>query len=140
MRMLRIALGGAAGTGLRLLALGLALSAAGSAPLRLLALNLVGTAALGAVLAVRPAPERWMPALTVGLLGGATTFSTMIVQAGTLGHDLGLVAGGARMTGAGLGLVAAVLVGSVGLGVGALLLGRRIGHRIGRRVGQRGDA
>jgi len=127
----RIALGGALGTGVRLLALGLALTATPSGPLRLLAVNVVGAALLGWALARRPLPETWMPALTVGVLGGLTTFSTMIVQAGTLGHDAGLIApGSARMTGGGLALVALFLVASVGLGVVGLLLGRRVGERV----------
>ena len=140
--MLRIALGGAAGTGLRLLAGGLVLSATPPGPLRLLAINVVGAGLLGWALARRPLPDRWMPALITGLLGGFTTFSTMVVQAGTLGHDAGLVApGSARMTGAGLALVAAYLTASVGLGLAALLVGRRLGVRrpdSGARTGTAG--
>lgn len=131
--MLRIALGGVVGTGLRLLVLGIVLSSASPAgPLRLLALNVIGAAALGWVIARRPVPATWMPALTTGLLGGFTTFSTMVVQAGTLGHDAGLVAeGSGRMTGAGLGLVAAYLTASVTLGLVGLLLGRTLAGRAG---------
>jgi len=138
-RMLRIALGGALGTGLRLLVVaGAALSAlsAGTAstaapgPLRLLALNVLGATALGWVTVRRPVPAAWMPALSTGVLGGLTTFSTMIVQAGTLGHDAGLVAeGSGRMTGAGLGLVVAYLTASVALGLVGLLLGRALARR-----------
>lgn len=128
--MLRIALGGALGTAARLLVAGLALTATPPGPLRLLGVNVLGAALLGWVLARRPLPETWMPALTVGLLGGFTTFSTMVVQAGTLGHDAGLVApGSARMTSAGLALVAAYLTASVALGLGGLFVGRRIGDR-----------
>jgi CrcB protein len=129
--MLRIALGGALGTGLRLLVGGFVLSATPSGPLRLLTLNVAGAGLLGWLLARRPVPERWLPALSVGLLGGLTTFSTMVVQAGTLGHDAGLVMPGtARMTAAGLRLVIAYLVASVALGLGAFLLGRRSGARV----------
>jgi CrcB protein len=125
--MLRIALGGALGTGLRLLAGGLVLAAAPPGALRLLAINVVGAILLGLVSARPPVPAAWMPALTTGLLGGFTTFSTMIVQAGTVGHDAGLVAAGSgRMTGAGLGVVIAYLVASVLLGLA--------GHRLGRRL------
>ena len=128
--MLRIALGGAVGTGLRLLAGGLVLSATPPGPLRLLAINALGAGLLGWALVRRPLPDRWMPALLTGLLGGSTTFSTMVVQAGTLGHDAGLVApGSARMTGAGLALVAAYLTASVALGLAALLVGRWLGAR-----------
>ena len=132
--MLRIALGGAVGTGLRLLAGGLVLSASPPGPWRLLAINVLGAALLGWVLARRPLADRWMPALVTGVLGGFTTFSTMVVQAGTLGHDAGHVApGSARMTGAGLALVAAYLIASVGLGLAALMLGRRLGQQPGER-------
>jgi len=131
--MLRIALGGAVGTGLRLVVLGFALSATPSAALRLLAVNVVGAGLLGWVLARPPVPPRWMPALTVGVLGGLTTFSTMVVQAGMLGHAQGLVvAGSGRMTGAGLALVAALLVAHVVLGTGALLTARRVAGRSSR--------
>jgi CrcB protein len=129
--MLRIALGGAVGTGIRLSVGGLVLSATPPGPIRLLVLNVVGAGLLGWLLAHRPVPERWMPALGAGLLGGLTTFSTMVVQAGTLGHDAGLVApGSGRMTGAGLALVAAYLAASLSLGLVALLLGRRLGERV----------
>jgi len=128
--VLRIALAGALGTGLRLIAGGLVLTAAPPGPLRLLAVNVLGALVLGWVSVRPPVPAAWMPALTAGLLGGFTTFSTMVVQAGTLGHDAGLVAPGtARMTGAGLGLVAAYLIASVGLGLAAYILGRRLGAR-----------
>jgi CrcB protein len=128
--MLRIALGGAVGTGLRLL-IGAAfvLSAAPPGAARLLGINVFGAMALGWVSVRRPVASDWMPALMTGLLGGFTTFSTMIVQAGTLGHDAGLVVPGtARMTGAGLGLVAAYLVASIGLGLAGYLVGRRVGR------------
>lgn len=131
--MVRIALGGAVGTGLRLL-IGAAfvLSAAPPGAARLLAINVIGALALGWASVRRPVDAAWMPALTTGLLGGFTTFSTMIVQAGTLGHDAGLVVPGtARMTGAGLTLVAAYLVASIGLGLVGYLVGTRLG-RIGR--------
>lgn len=133
--MLRIALGGALGTALRLLVVsavagGLVLGARPPGPLVLLGVNTLGAGLLGLAVARRPLPERWMPALTTGVLGGATTFSTLVVQAGTLGHDAGLVApGSARMTGAGLGLVAAFLVVSVGAGLAAYVVGRRVGRR-----------
>jgi len=128
--VLRIALGGAAGTALRLLVGGLVLSAAQPGPLRLLALNVLGALALGWVSMRPPVPAAWMPALSTGLLGGFTTFSTMVVQAGRLGHEAGFVApGSGRMTGGGLGLVAAYLAASVTLGLAGHLLGRRLGAR-----------
>ena len=137
-RMLRIALGGALGTALRLLVGvlvtgGLVLGARPPGPFVLLGINTLGAGLLGVVVARRPLPDRWMPALTTGVLGGFTTFSTLVVQAGSLGHDAGLVApGSARMTGAGLGLVAAFLAASIGLGLAAYVIGRGIGQRGGR--------
>lgn len=127
--MLRIALGGAVGTLLRLLAGGaVVLAADPPGPLRLLLVNTLGAGLLGWAVSRRPVPERWMPALTAGLLGAFTTFSTLIVQAGTLGHDAGrLVAGSARMDGSGLALVAAFLAASVVLGLAAFRVGRRLG-------------
>jgi CrcB protein len=129
--MLRIALGGALGTLLRLTAGGaLVLVASPPGPLRLLALNTAGAGLLGWVVARRPVPERWLPAVTTGLLGATTTFSTLVVQAGTLGHDAGLVApDSARMTGPGLALVAAYLTLSVIAGLAALRAGRWLGSR-----------
>ena len=128
--MLRIALGGAIGTGLRLLAGGLVLAAAPPGPLRLLTINVLGAFLIGWISVRPPVRSAWMPALSTGLLGGFTTFSTMIVQAGTLGHDAGLVVPGtARMTGAGLALVAAYLTASVALGITGCLLGRGLATR-----------
>jgi len=127
--VLRIALGGAVGTGLRLLAVGgLALSTATPVPLRLLLVNVLGAVMLGWVGVRPPVPATWMPALSTGLLGGFTTFSTMVVQAGVLGHDAGAVAvDSMRMTGTGLALVMGYLTVSVLLGF--------VGHRLGRRLG-----
>lgn len=128
--MLRIAVGGAVGTALRLLAGGLVVAASQPGPLRLLAVNVIGALALGWFSTRPPVPAAWMPALTTGLLGGFTTFSTMVVQAGQLGHDAGFVVpGSARMTAAGLGLVAAYLTASVTLGLAGYLLGRGLGAR-----------
>jgi len=129
--MLRVALGGAVGTALRLLVgAAFVLSASPPGAARLLAINVAGAFLLGWALASRPVAPRWMPALTTGLLGGFTTFSTMIVQAGTLGHDAGLVVPGtARMTGAGLALVGLYLALNVVLGLVSHLAGARVGHR-----------
>jgi fluoride exporter len=130
--VLRIALGGALGTGLRLLAGGLLLSATPPGPLRLLAVNVLGALVLGWVRVRRVVPSAWMPALTTGVLGGFTTFSTMVVQAGALGHGVGAAAAGsARMAGPGLALAGAYLAASVVLG----LTGYLLGHSLGRRRG-----
>lgn len=118
----RIALGGAIGTGVRMLLV------TGAATLLLV--NVVGAAALGAL---RAAADGWsverrarlLPLLATGLLGGLTTFSTMVVVAGRLGHDAGLVVPGtSRMTGAGLALAGAYLAASVLLGLTAHLAAR----------------
>ena len=126
-----VALGGAVGTGLRLAAAApLPLALTGLGPWRLLAVNVGGAFALGvlgAAAARDPRLRAALPVLGTGLLGGLTTFSSMVVAAGRLGHDLGLVAPGtARMTGAGLGLSAAYLLGSLVAGVAALRAGRRV--------------
>ena len=134
-RMARIALGGALGTALRLalgvlVAGGFALGARPPGPSVLLGINTLGAGLLGVAVVRRPLPDRWMPALTTGVLGGFTTFSTLVVQAGMLGHEAGLVApGSARMTGAGLVLAAAFLAASIGLGLAAHVAGRTIARR-----------
>lgn len=130
-RLGMVALGGAVGTLVRLLAATPpVLALRGLGPSRLLVVNVVGAAALGALLARRassPRLERHWSLLATGLLGGTTTFSSMVVAAGRLGHDLGLVdPASARMRPAGLALTAAYLTASVALGVGAFLLGRRL--------------
>jgi CrcB protein len=135
-RLFEVALGGALGTGVRLLIGGPALLlAAPPGPIRLLIINVGGALVLGLLIgaAERGRPlARWWPLLTTGLLGGLTTFSTMIVQAGSLGHAAGLVApGSGRMTPAGLGLVASYLALSVVLGLGALIVGRMLTRATG---------
>lgn len=124
----RIALGGAIGTGVRMLLV------TGAATLLLV--NVVGAAALGAL---RAAADGWsverrarlLPLLATGLLGGLTTFSTMVVVAGRLGHDAGLVVPGtSRMTGAGLALAGAYLAASVLLGLTAYLAARAAMRRL----------
>jgi CrcB protein len=130
-RLIDVALGGALGTGVRLLLAGpVVLLAAPPGPLRLLSINVGGALLLGLLLGLRERSdrlERWWPLLATGLLGGLTTFSTMIVQAGSLGHAAGLVApGSGRMTPAGLGLVAGYLVASVALGLAAVVIGRAL--------------
>jgi fluoride ion exporter CrcB/FEX len=129
----RIAVGGALGTGVRMLLITGAAS--------LLIVNVLGAAALGAL---RSAAERWsferqerlLPLLATGLLGGLTTFSTMVVVAGRLGHDAGLIVPGtSRMTGAGLALAGAYLAVSVLLGLAVFLAARAVARRL--LVGQR---
>jgi CrcB protein len=137
---LQVAIGGALGTGVRLLvAVPVALAVTGPSPLRLLAVNVAGAGILGALLGAQDRLA-WLPPflpfLGVGLLGGMTTFSSMILVAGRLGHDAGLIAvDSARMTGPGLGLAASYLLGSVVLGLVAFQAARA-----GARRGRSGEA
>jgi fluoride ion exporter CrcB/FEX len=135
----RIALGGALGTGVRML---LATGAAA-----LLLVNVLGAAALGALhghlahLGTQPGAQladvasearamRRTTFLASGFLGGLTTFSTMVVVAGRLGHDAGLVdPGSGRMSAAGLTLAAAYLAASVLIGLLAFLAARTLAVR-----------
>lgn len=131
-----VAVGGAVGTALRLAAAApLPLALAGLGPWRLLAVNAAGALALGALMSVAARSPRLtaaVPTLATGLLGGFTTFSSTIVAAGRLGHDLGLVApDSARMTGPGLALAAAYVAGSLLVG----LLAHAAGTRLGRAGG-----
>jgi fluoride ion exporter CrcB/FEX len=100
----------------------------GPTPLRLLVLNVLGAGLLGALVARRggsPTLQRWWPLVATGLLGGATTFSSMVVAAGRLGHDLGLVdPTSARMTPEGLALTAGYLIASIALGLASFVLAR----------------
>lgn len=138
-----VAAGGAVGTALRLAAAApLPLALAGLGPWRLLAVNTTGSLALGALASLAARSPRLavaLPTLATGLLGGLTTFSSMIVAAGRLGHDLGLVApDSARMTGPGLVLAAAYVGGSLVLGLLAHAAGTRLGRTTGRNVGRSG--
>lgn len=129
-RLAAIAVGGALGTGVRLAAAApLPLALGGLGAVRLLLVNVVGSLALGAVLTAAASDARLraaLPLLATGLLGGVTTFSSMVVAAGRLGHDLGLVDASARMTAAGLTVAAAYLVGSLAAGLAAFRTGRRL--------------
>jgi fluoride exporter len=146
-----VALGGAFGTGLRMLwTAPLMLSVRGPEALRLLALNVLGALLLGVLLGARRSHRSWpFDLLGTGLLGGMTTFSSMVVAAGRLGHDAGLVVpGSSRMTGAGLTLAAGYLLLSMTLGLAAFRVGGRLSTRLDpllrgrrssppRRVGRR---
>jgi fluoride exporter len=79
-----IALGGAAGTLLRVLVSRLLPAAANGFPADTLIVNLVGSFVLGFVVVVaveRAAPSRYLrPLLGTGFCGGLTTFSTFVVE------------------------------------------------------------
>ncbi len=119
MRFLWIGVGGAVGSMLRY---GAGLWFSGSRfPWSTLSVNIVGSFALGALLTY--APGRWPTAittgLTVGLIGGFTTFSTFAWESLT-------------MTQAGdVSRAAVYIVGSVVGGLIAALLGYVAGRAIG---------
>lgn len=121
------------GTALRLVVGGaLVLTASSPGPWRLLTMNAFGALLLGALADASRARRsaRWMPLLSTGLLGGLTTFSALIVQAGGLGHRAGLlVAGSSRMTAPGVLLVTGYLLLSILLGLGAFRVGGALGRR-----------
>jgi fluoride ion exporter CrcB/FEX len=142
----RVALGGALGTVVRMLL------ASGAAAL--LVVNVLGAAGLGALsghlgppgamasagAAAAERHRRLSALVATGFLGGLTTFSTMVVVAGRLGHDAGLVApGSGRMTGAGLALAAAYLAASVIAGLIVFVAARRIAGGLTRRAALRRD-
>ena len=133
----RVALGGALGTGVRML-----LATGATA---LLIVNVLGAAGLGALSGHLDTPgdgapeqgpaaerrRRLSALVATGFLGGLTTFSTMVVVAGRLGHDAGLVvAGSGRMTGGGLALAVGYLATSVLAGLLAFVAARGIARRI----------
>lgn len=141
--LLEVAAGGALGTLLRLAVVAPSAFLVASSALTtstasrpateavaLLAVNVVGATALGVLVGRRHRSAwvaRWWPLLAAGLLGGLTTYSSMVVVAGRLGHALGLadpVSG--RMSGAGLGLAAGYLAGSVLLGMAGYVVARRV--------------
>lgn len=88
-------------------------------PWSTLAINVLGSFALGLVIALlagQPLGAVLRPALTVGLLGGFTTFSAFSIEVVTLTED-GLV-----------GRAAIYVVSSVTLGIGAAFAGLVIGR------------
>lgn len=141
--MLGVAVGGALGSALRVAVLVPGAFLVGLGPfgpsdptgeaVRLVFVNVLGAVALGALVGRRrdwPWVARWWPTMATGFLGGLTTFSSMVVTAGSLGHALGLddpMTG--RMTSAGGVLAAGYLAGSVALGIGGYLVGRRTSGR-----------
>lgn len=125
----KVAAAGAAGTALRLVGLLPLAVAVYGAPLTLMGLNTFGCAVAGVVVTrVSPSPLR--DVLTHGLLGAFTTFSSVFIAAGRIGHNLGLVAAGTqRMTPIGLLLAALYIAVSVCLGVVAFVSARRVAAR-----------
>ena len=112
-----VAVGGAVGALARWAVVATWPTAAGGAGWGTLAVNLLGCFLLGA-LAARAAPDSLVRlGLGTGVLGGFTTFSTLVVET-----DRGLAAG---RPGVALTLLAVSLVGGVGLAV----LGGRVASR-----------
>jgi CrcB protein len=122
-RFVWICVGGAAGTGLRYLASGWMLRALGPAfPYGTLAVNVVGSLVLGLLMHLGMTTEWMSPtlrlALTTGLMGGLTTYSTFSFE------TMRLIEEGAW----GLALlnVALTLFVCLGASFGGVLLGRLI--------------
>ena len=124
-RFLWICLGGAAGTGARYLLSGWALAAFGPAfPWGTLAVNVIGSFCVGLIMQVGIATPLLSPtlrlALTTGVMGGFTTYSTFnyetirYVQDGAWRLALGDVA---------LTLAACLLAGFAGIALGRSLFG-----------------
>ena len=120
--MLLVAAGGAVGSvGRHLLGQLLAGASAGF-PWATLAINVVGAFALGALVAVVPAPSATVRVLLgTGVCGGFTTFSTYAVE------TLALAGRGAP------GRAAAYAAGSVALGVLAAAAGAALGRAVAGR-------
>ena len=112
--ILAVVVGGAAGTGLRLLVDTLVPHEAGAFPVSTLVVNVVGALALGVLVArVWPAAPDWLRAgLGAGLLGSFTTFSAIAVA----------------MIELPLATAALYLVASLVLGLAAAVLGLRLGR------------
>lgn len=120
----QVAAGGAIGAPLRHALDQLAIGATGGSPLfePILAVNVLGAGALGVLLGALErgrGPLALRPFLAVGLLGGFTTWSTLVLQTHALAHDVGP------------GWAVAKLVGSLVLGLGAFAVGERWGGGAG---------
>ncbi len=124
-RFLWICLGGAAGTGARYLLSGWLLRAAGPGfPWGTLAVNVIGSFLLGLIMQIALATGTFPPtlrlALTTGVLGGFTTYSTFNYE--TLQYLQGneWLAAGANVA---VTLLACLAVGVLGVLAGRLLAG-----------------
>lgn len=114
-RLLLVALGGGAGSVLRLL-VGLLSAEAGFArwPVATLTVNVVGSFAIGLVMAAWPVSIA-RDTVTIGLLGGFTTYSAFAFETVELwGHDRRGVAMGYLFATLLLGLLAALAGGVAG--------------------------
>lgn len=115
--VLHVALGGALGSVLRFtVTLGAARLFGGAFPFGTLAVNVIGSFAMG-FCAILAAPYL-RPLLMTGILGGFTTFSAFTLDALTLWEREEP------------GLAAAYVLGSVGLGLAALIAGVMVARMI----------
>jgi CrcB protein len=124
-RFLWICLGGAVGTGARYLLSGWMLRALGPGfPYGTLAVNTLGCFLLGLVMQVALATPAFPPtlrfALTTGVLGGFTTYSTFNYETLQLAREGSWLLGLANM---GFTVIAGLVAGLLGLVVGRTLAG-----------------
>ena len=122
-KLVLVALGGACGASLRYLCTTAALRIAGDTAWGTLFVNVVGSLVMGmaAILLVERFTEvgpRLMPLITVGLLGGFTTFSAFSLDAVRLFED------------GRIGVAAGYVLGSVVLSVLALFAGLLLGRAL----------
>lgn len=124
-RFLWICLGGAVGTGARYLLSGWVLRMAGPGfPWGTLAVNVLGSFLLGLILEVSLATDLFPPtlrvALTTGLLGGFTTYSTFNYETLQLFQQEDWLLGGANVLAT---VVLCLAAGGIGVAAGRLLAG-----------------
>lgn len=123
-RFLWICLGGAIGTGARYLLSGWALRIAGSGfPYGTLAVNAIGSFLLGLLMEVALAtdfPPTLRLALTTGIMGGFTTYSTFNYETLQLFQEEAWLLGFANL---GLTVVACLAAGVLGLAAGRFAVG-----------------
>ena len=123
-RFLWICLGGAIGTGARYLLSGWLLRITGSGfPYGTLAVNVIGSFLLGLLMETALAtdfPPTLRLALTTGVMGGFTTYSTFNYETLQLFQDEAWLLGFANL---GLTVIACLVAGVLGLAAGRLIAG-----------------
>lgn len=125
----KVAAAGALGTAIRLIGmLPLTVAIYGN-PLTYLVLNTFGCALAGVVIGKLGATEL-RQVVSHGLLGAFTTFSGVIVAAGRIGHNLGLVAeDSSAMSATGLLLAFGYIAVSIGFGLSVFIAAKRMATR-----------
>lgn len=123
-RFLWICLGGAIGTGARYLLSGWLLRITGSGfPYGTLAVNVIGSFLLGVLMEAALAtdfPPTLRLALTTGVMGGFTTYSTFNYETLQLFQDEAWLLGFANL---GITVIACLVAGVLGLAAGRLIAG-----------------